>query len=136
MVLHDQRRRIRRHAAFPIVDRNVLDDLSVGAIERDQPRVETGDDHEIAGERHAAMNGAAAQHGVEPIAIFGLEALKNVAGLGVDGEGPRVIGAEVKDAVAEERRSFEAADQQDGENFPFRDGNRVGLRDFAPARNF
>ena len=120
VILHDEGRGIRCHAAFPVVDRNVPDDLSVGAIERDQPRVEPGDDHEIAGERHAAMDRPAAQHGVEPIAIFGLVAPKDVAGLGVDGEGARIIGGEVEDAVAEERRRFEAAELPAGRHRPDR----------------
>jgi hypothetical protein len=118
VILDDERRGIRRDAVFPVVDRNVPDDLSVGAIERDQPRVEAGDDHEIAGERDAAMDGAAAQHGVESVPVLGIVMPENVAGLGVDGEGASVVGAEIKGSVAEQRRSFQAAELAAGGHRP------------------
>ena len=64
------------------------------------------------------MDRAAAQHGVEPIAIFGLVVPKDIAGLRVDGEGAGVVGAEIEDAVAEERRRFEAAELAAGGHRP------------------
>ena len=79
MILHDERRRIRRHAMLPIIDRNVPNDLSVGAVQRDQPCIEPGDNDEIARERDAATDRPAAQHGVEAIAIFGLVVPQNIA---------------------------------------------------------
>ena len=76
----------------------------ITSIQRDQPRVKPGDDDEIACERHSAMDRPAAQHSIEPISIFGLVMPEDVAGLRVDGEGAGVVGAEVEDTVAEERR--------------------------------
>ncbi len=103
---------------LPIVDRNVPDDLSVGAVQRDQPRVEPGDNDEIARERHAATDRPAAQHGVEAVAIFGLVVPEDIAGLRVDSEGAGVVGGEIEDAVAEERRGFEAAELAAGGHRP------------------
>src|ERR1700722_7672273 len=95
---------------LPIVDRNVPDDLAVGAVERHQPRIEPGDNDEIARERHATTDWPAAQHGVEAVAIFRLVMPEDIAGLRVYSEGASVVSGEIEDAVAEEGRRFETTE--------------------------
>jgi hypothetical protein len=64
---------------------------------------------------------------VESVAVFGIVVPENIAGLGVDGEGAGVVGAEIKRAVAEEWRSFKAAELAAGGHSPHRRELRGGV---------
>src|ERR1700722_7612320 len=95
---------------LPIVDRTVPDDFAAGRVQRDKPRVEPGDNDEIARERHAATDRPATQHRVKDVDKFGLVMQEDIAGLRIDSEVAGVVGGEIEDAIVEERRGFEAAE--------------------------
>ena len=114
-VLHDQRRRRDRVRFLQIADGHVPEDRAGLAFERDQMRVERAHVEAIAEQRESAIHRAAAHRRREIRRQRARVLPDRPAGPRVERERLVVVARDVRHAVDDERRVFEAASGKAGD---------------------
>ncbi len=108
-VLHHERRAGDAVALPPVDDWGFPPDGAGLTVERNHPGVHCADEHQIAPEGHATVDRAAAVHALHVVADLRVVGPFFLAGAGIDGEDPRLVGRQINHAVVNQGRGLEAA---------------------------
>ena len=119
-ILDDQGGAGNAVALLPIDDLDFPHHLASAHVERDEPGVHRPDVDQIAPDRHATVDRAAAVDALRLVGKLGIVAPLPRSGPRVDGEDARPIGRNVDHTVVNQRRCLQAAVFTTGREHPHR----------------